>query len=110
MSEAPNLVKPADGHFVVRAGGAVIADTTRALEHVIEGEEPILYFPQEDIGMILLERSVGFSEDGRVFYGIAAKSGLIGDAAWAYENPPAELAAVRGYLAFVPEKATVEEV
>lgn len=110
MTETTTLVRPADGHFVVRAGGAVIADTTRALEQTVEGEEPILYFPQEDIGMMLLERSETAGDDGRVFYGIAAKSGLIGEAAWAYENPPAELAAVRGYLAFVPEKATVEEV
>jgi uncharacterized protein (DUF427 family) len=39
---------------------------------------------------------------------LAAKAGRIADAAWSYETPLPGAAAITGYLAFYPEKVTVE--
>ena len=44
------------------------------------------------------------------YYHIAAKSGLIRDAAWSYETPNDGIADIAGYLAFYPDKVTVEEL
>ena len=44
------------------------------------------------------------------YYSIIAKSGEIKDAAWSYEDPKDEIAAIKGYLAFYPDRVAVEEV
>ncbi len=105
-------ITPATGVHVVRAGGAVIAETSHALLLREKGCDPVVYFPREDAGMEFLDpsdtRTTCPHKGEATHYHIAAKSGPIRDAAWSYETPVAGAEAIAGYVAFYDEKATVE--
>lgn len=107
-------IAPAAGLHVARAGGAVLAETRRALVLSEDGHEPVIYFPREDVGTEFLDRSDTRTacpwKGEAVHYHIAARSGVIRDAAWSYEAPKPAAEAIRGYIAFYPEKVTVEEL
>lgn len=107
-------IRPATGKWTIRAGGAVIGETTRALELSEGGHPPVIYFPREDIAMALLDRSDRSStcplKGQAEYFTIAAKSGPIHDAAWSYPTPVPAAAAIAGHLAFYPDKATVERI
>lgn len=107
-------IRPADGTWVVRAGGAVIGESKAALE-LVEGDyPPVIYFPRDDIAMAFLDASATGShcpfKGDAVYFNIIAKSGPINDAAWSYENPKAGVEQIAGYLAFYPSKVAVERV
>ena len=47
-------IRNAPGKWVVRAGGAILGESDRALE-LTEGDyPPVIYFPRDDIGMAFL--------------------------------------------------------
>jgi len=107
-------IRPAKGTFVVRAGGAVLGETIRALE-LTEGSYPaVVYIPREDIAMAFLDPSITTSscphKGQATYYDIEAKSGTIKDAAWSYEAPHADVAAIAGHLAFYGNKVAVEQI
>jgi uncharacterized protein (DUF427 family) len=107
-------ITPADGTYVIRADGAVLGETSAALA-LTEGDLPaVIYFPRSDIAMAFLDPSGTTSTSehkGRAtHFSIIANSGAIRDAAWSYEDPNAGAEAIRGYLAFDPDKVEVEEV
>lgn len=107
-------IRPATGTWVVRAGGAVIGETKNALE-LTEGSYPAaIYIPRDDIAMAFLDPSDTTStcphKGAASYYSIIAKSGEIKDAAWSYEDPKADVAAIKDHLSFYPSKAAVEEV
>ncbi|MBO6853817.1 MAG: DUF427 domain-containing protein [Marivivens sp.] len=107
-------IRPVDGTWVVRAGGAVIGESNNVLE-LIEGDfAPVLYFPRQDIAMAFLDANANTFQcpyKGRAqFYNIIAKSGPIPDAAWSYEDPSKDVEKIRDHLAFYTSKVTVEEV
>ncbi|WP_102108266.1 DUF427 domain-containing protein [Oceaniglobus roseus] len=100
--------------WVVRAGGAVIGETTRALE-LSEGDlAPVIYFPREDIAMAFLEKSPSSThcphKGDASYYSVQTKSELIRDAAWSYETPKDGAKEIAGHLAFYSNKVTVEQV
>ena len=107
-------IKPATGTYVVRAGGAVLGETTRALELIEGSYPPVIYIPREDIAMAFLDASDTTSScphKGQAsYYNIEAKSGTIADAAWSYETPKDAVADIAGHLAFYSNKVTVEQV
>lgn len=107
-------IRPADGTWVVRAAGAVIGESTKALE-LTEGDYPfIIYFPRDDIAMAFLDLSDTTStcryKGTASYFSIEAKSGTIKDAVWSYENPKPSVSAIKGYLAFYSNMVTVEQV
>ncbi|MBI1418562.1 MAG: DUF427 domain-containing protein [Limimaricola sp.] len=107
-------IAPATGTWVVRAGGAVIGESSGALE-LTEGDyPPVIYFPRDDIAMAFLDLSDTTStcpyKGQASYYTIVAKSGPIRDAAWSYETPKAGMEAIAGHLAFYTSKVTVEQV
>ena len=104
----------AGGTWVVRAGGAVIAETKQALE-LLEGDyPPVIYFPKEDIGMAFLETSETNShcpyKGDATYYSIQTKSTLIKDAGWSYDAPKPGVDAIKAHIAFYSQKATVEKL
>lgn len=107
-------IEPAQGTFVVRAGGAIIGETTAALRLHETGHEPVIYFPRAAIAMALMEpsetRTTCPFKGEATHYSIQTKSTLLGDAAWSYEAPKPAAAAIAGHVAFYPDKATVEEI
>lgn len=108
-------IAPAGGTWVVRVAGAVIGETTEALELHEDGYPPVIYFPREDIEMAFLDpserRTTSPLKGEATYYSVIAKSGPIEDCAWSYENPEEDVARIRGYIAFYPgEKVTVERI
>jgi uncharacterized protein (DUF427 family) len=106
------ILKPVEGTVVVRAGGAVIAESAKALELHEDGQDPVIYIPREDVGMAFLDpsetRKTCPLKGEATHFHIAAKSGPIRDAAWSYEAPVHPAGAIAGMIAFSSEKAAVE--
>ena len=50
-------IHPAEGTWVVRADGAVIAESRNALELTEGSYPPVIYFPPGDVAMAFLEPS-----------------------------------------------------
>ena len=108
-------VTNADGTWVVRAGGAVLAESQNALELTEGSYGPVIYFPRDDIAMAFLDPSDRTShcphKGDATYYSIVTKSTTIRDAAWSYEAPKDGVAAIAGHLAFyVGDLVTVEQV
>ncbi|WP_114287445.1 DUF427 domain-containing protein [Candidatus Halocynthiibacter alkanivorans] len=107
-------IRKAGGTWVIRAGGAVLGESNRAVE-LIEGDfPPVIYFPREDVATAFLDDSetrshCPFKGDAR-FFSIQTKSQLIKDAAWSYDSPKEGLEDIAGLLAFYPQKAAVEQI
>ena len=107
-------IRKAPGKWSVRSGGAILGETTNALE-LLEGDlEPVIYFPRSDIAMAFLDRTDKVThcphKGDAQHYDIEIKSGTIRDAAWSYEEPKDGMERIKGYLAFYAEKVTVEQV
>lgn len=107
-------IAPAEGVWVVRAGGAVLGESRAALELVEPGHAPVIYFPRGDLAMAMFERgprTTTCPHKGEAsYYAIHTKSVVIDDAAWSYESPREEVAEIAGHLAFDPEKVTLERI
>ena len=107
-------IRNAGGTWVVRAGGAILAESKNALEMTEGDYPPVIYFPREDVGMEFLDRSETTShcphKGDANYYGIQAKSGLIANAAWSYEDPFEGMETIKEYLAFYTNKATIEQL
>lgn len=107
-------IRPASGTWVVRAAGAVLGETTQALE-LIEGDyPPVIYIPRADIAMAFFDRSETTSSCPRkgtaTCYSIIAKSGALTDSAWSYEAPRDAADEIKDHLAFYTDKVAVEQV
>ena len=114
MSEDRITISPAEGTWVVRAGGAVIGESGRALVLREEGHDPVTYFPREDIAMAFLDASdtrttCPFKGEAS-YFSIVTRSTTLHDAAWSYEDPKDAVSAIRGHLAFYPDEIAVEQV
>ena len=104
-----------EGTWVVRAGGAVLGESTQALQ-LVEGDyPPVIYFPRGDIAMAFLDVSDKTSYcphkgDAR-YYSVVTKSRTLQDAVWSYEDPKDTVKAIKGHLAFYPmDEIAVEQI
>lgn len=92
-------------------GGHVIADTSHALTVLETGLNPVLYFPREDVVMDLLsktERHTRCPYKGVASYFTLTKDDQIAEnAVWSYEDPITSVLALKGYLAFYPDKVEI---
>ncbi|MDK3017966.1 DUF427 domain-containing protein [Pseudodonghicola flavimaris] len=108
-------IRRAPGLWSVRSGGAVLGESSNALE-LSEGDlAPVIYFPRDDIAMAFLDRSEKVThcpkKGDATHYSIITKSVVLEDAAWSYETPIEAVAAVKDYIAFYPvEGVTVEQI
>ncbi len=107
-------VRSTQGVYVVRAGGAIIGETNRALE-LLEGDyKPVIYVPREDMAMFFFDKSDHSSacpfKGEATYYSVVTKSTTLENAAWSYENPKANIAKLKDYLAFYPSLVTVERI
>ena len=108
-------IRPADGTWSVRAGGAVLGESINALE-LTEGDyPPVIYFPRDDVAMEFLDtsdKSTTCPHKGQAsYFSIVTKSTVLKDAAWSYETPKDTVAEIAGHLAFYPsDTVTVEKL
>ncbi|WP_226779229.1 DUF427 domain-containing protein [Oceaniglobus trochenteri] len=107
-------IRPAQGTWVVRAGGAVIGETEAAQELTEGNGPPVIYFPRADLAMAFLERSDSRThcplKGDASYFSVQTKSELIRDAAWSYECPRPGAEGIAGHLAFYSSKVAVEQV
>jgi len=108
-------IQKLNGRWSVRAAGAVIVETSSAVE-LLEGDyKPVVYFPRDDIAMAFLDKTDKTStcphKGEATYYSIATKNGPVEDIAWSYETPVGGMAGIAGHMAFYPhEKLTIEQV
>jgi uncharacterized protein (DUF427 family) len=100
------------GMLVVRAGGAVLAETAAGLE-ATGTDEPSRWLPLAEAGLFLDPTSemrdipgIG----GARAYDIIAKSGPILRAAWAVETPAPGAEALAGHVTFDETRVAVEQL
>ncbi|WP_300032351.1 DUF427 domain-containing protein [uncultured Roseobacter sp.] len=108
-------IRKAEGTWSVRAGGAVLGESSNALE-LVEGDyPPVIYFPRDDIAMAFLDTSVKTThcpyKGDASYFSVVTKSTTLGDVAWSYEAPLEAVDRIRGHLAFYTNgDVTVEEI
>ena len=104
-------IEPAGETYAIRAGGAVIGETEKALSLQEGTYDPVIYVPRGDVAMAFLEKSDKVThcphKGDATHYHVAGKSGRIENAAWSYESPKDQVAQIAGHLAFYPS-VTVE--
>ncbi|SEO34247.1 Uncharacterized conserved protein, DUF427 family [Salinihabitans flavidus] len=115
MAKPTITIRKADGIWSVRAGGAVLGESSNALE-LSEGDlPPVIYFPRIDIATAFLDRTDHSThcphKGDATYYSIVTKSRTLPNAAWSYEDPSDDVARIRDYLAFYPsDDVTVEQI
>jgi uncharacterized protein (DUF427 family) len=108
-------IRRAEGTWTIRAGGAVLGESTTALE-LTEGSYPfVIYFPRGDIAMAFLDKTDKTStcpwKGEASYYSIVTKSKTLENAAWSYENPKPGMEAIKNHIAFyVTDAVTVERI
>ena len=109
----PITIEPAGKRVRVVLGGAIVAQSDRALVMRESVYPPVIYIPREDVTTDLLTPSpkrshCPFKGDATYFtvsgHGIDRR-----DAAWSYEEPFPAVAAIAGHVAFYREKVDAIE-
>jgi len=97
----PPALESVPQRITITLGGAVIADTSRALRVLETHHPPTYYLPPEDVVAKLVPVSgSSFCE----WKGVARYFDVVGGAAWSYDEPTGPFERLAGYLAFYPEK------
>lgn len=100
--------QPAAGRVRVTFDGEVVADTRSAIR-LDEGDYPAVYYvPRNDVKMESLTRTTHrthcpFKGDASYFT-LESRRRTAENAVWSYETPYDEVAVIKEYLAFYPEK------
>ena len=104
--------------YAAKVGDVTIALSDRAmiLEEV-NGEKsyaPVVYFPLDEIDPAFLQPSDHTShcpiKGDAGYYSLSIGGKTLENAAWFYPEPLPMVGAVKGYVAFYPDKVTVERV
>ena len=107
----PITVEPSTDHVVVTVAGRKIADTHRALA-LQEADYPVVhYVPLEDVDRTLLERTdhrtyCPYKGDAS-YYSIPVGGGAAANAVWEYQEPRDAVAAIKGHVAFYPNRVEI---
>lgn len=104
-------IRQAPGTYVIRADGAVIGESSRALELTEGSHAPVIYVPREDVAMALLDasdRQTTCPWKGEAsYYSIVTGSQVLKDAVWSYERPIDGMDQIAGHLAFYTDRVKV---
>jgi uncharacterized protein (DUF427 family) len=106
--EHPITIERTAGRVVVSAGGRVIADTRHALTLQEATYQAVQYIPRDDVDMALLQRTDHATycpyKGDCAYYSIPFGGDRSVNAMWTYEAPFAAVAAIKGHVAFYPER------
>ena len=99
----PPALEPAGARVVVRLGGAVAAESDRALRVLETHHAPTYYLPPEDVAAELIPcPGLTFCEwKGRAeYFDVRAGAGRARRAAWRYPRPSPRFRALANHLSF----------
>jgi uncharacterized protein (DUF427 family) len=99
----PPALEPVPQRIIVRLGGALVADTTRALRVLETHHAPTYYLPLQDIAATLNPaQGSSFCEWKGVgrYVDVLAGAATAPRAGWAYDRPTPGFAALAGHVAF----------
>ena len=110
----PITITPNPKRVRVSAGGVTIADTSHALTLKEASYPAVQYIPREDADMAVLSRSertthCPYKGDAN-YFNVTANGKAVDNAVWTYETPFPAMEQITGYLAFYPDKVTIEQV
>lgn len=109
----PITIEPNGRRVVVKAAGRVVADTLDALTLREANYPPVLYIPRRDVDMASLERTDHATycpyKGDCSYYSIPAGGERSRNAVWTYEEPYPAVAAIKGHLAFYPDRVEAIE-
>ena len=109
----PITIAPNPRRVRVTLGGAVVAESTRALTLREASYPPVHYIPREDAEMALLVRTARRTHcpyKGDASYFKVTAGGLErSNAAWSYEAPFEATRSIAGHVAFYPDKVDAIE-
>jgi uncharacterized protein (DUF427 family) len=108
----PITIERKQRRVTVRLSGKIVADTKRALTLQEADYPPVEYIPRDDVNMADLAPSnhrthCPYKGDASYFDGVGANRQME-NVAWSYEAPYDAVAAIRGYIAFYPDR--VDEI
>lgn len=107
------IIRPAEGTWVVRAGGAVIAESSNALELSEGAHQPVIYFPRDDVAMAFLDATDHKTQcphkGDASYFSIVSKSRTYDNVVWSYEAPKEAVAGIAGHLAFYDQEGVTIE-
>ena len=108
-------ISVASGKWSIRAGGAVLGETTKALELYEGDSKPTLYFPKKDLAMAFFERTeheIVHPHKGTIgYYSIVTKSQTLENIAWEFIAPRPEVVDLLNYVSFASTSAiTIERL
>ena len=110
----PITIETAAGRVVVTLAGQPVADSRAALTLREAAYPAVHYIPRSDVNTSLLQRTshttyCPYKGDCSYFtISLAGERGT--NAVWSYEEPYAAVAAIKGHLAFYPERVDAIEV
>jgi uncharacterized protein (DUF427 family) len=107
----PISIEPAGEKVVVRIGDTILAESDNALILREASLPPVVYIPREGVAMDELSPSATrthcpYKGDASYF---SARHGAK-DVAWSYEDPFDHMQAIRGHLAFYPDRVDAIDI
>ena len=104
----PITITPNPHRVVVTVGGRVVADTRAGLTLQEAAYPPVIYVPSADVDMTLLERTTHATycpyKGDCAYFSVPAGGERAVNAVWTYEQPWDAVAAIRGHVAFYPDR------
>lgn len=104
----PPALVPCERRVRLELGGAVLADSERALRVLETSHPPTIYVPPADVRMDLLVPAsrTSFCEFTGVAHYVDAVVGdlRVAEVGWTYPHPVAAYAALRDHVAFYPSR------
>jgi uncharacterized protein (DUF427 family) len=108
-------IAPNPSRVIVRRGGAIIADSTRALVMRAPGTPDVQYIPRADVDMARLISTshathCPYKEDA-AYWSIRSGPRTVENAVWSYESPYDRVAPIKEHLAFYSDRVdAIEEL
>jgi len=110
----PITITPTAARVVVSLAGRTIADTRAALALKEASYPPVYYIPRSDVDLSLLVRTDHETycpyKGECSYYSIPLGADRSVNAVWSYEEPYDAVAAIKGYVAFYPDRVDAIEV
>jgi uncharacterized protein (DUF427 family) len=116
-SEHPDYrvdVEPCVGRVRVRMGDEVVAESRAALRIRESNHEPVVYLPLSDVRAELIEATAHTTfcpfKGEASYWSVKLPDRVEENVIWGYPRPFEEVAEIAGYVAFYPDRSTIEEI